>query len=97
MESDTRGIDAVLTVVRVLLSYGFTISPHVPLTEAEKLTMRAAGKDLGFVAETDWKLKRSIFNAIDDTNKRKLNYSLDFRHLLRHDSLSNILLNNQVF
>lgn len=93
--ADTRGIDALLTVIRLLASYKFSIGAYKPLTRVENSLIKVASKEIGFSAEHDWRIKKSIFHALYENDQWPLNYSLGFEQLLEHSNLRNMFIDNE--
>lgn len=76
-KQETRGIDALIILIRILLSYGWSIKvdPRWKEYDLDTATTFAtvAKADLGWTREEDWKLKRIIVTEIGlnspNTNK----------------------------
>jgi len=92
---NTRALDILIVVTRVLFSYGYTFAPDSNTTRHVKAIVAVAGRDLGFDQMSDWKLKRHIF---DEWNRNPTTTStLTFRRFLWDPQLQALFSSHPAF
>lgn len=63
---DTRGIDLLLIILRLLESYGYTLDtgPSSLVSDAERMIVSTITGDMGWDEDSDWMKKKDIYETL---------------------------------